>query len=265
MLKRIISALIGIPLVLLLVYCGGLWFLGLVILAALLGIKEFFMLLETRWRVNVLTRVAGYGGILLLLAGAYAKQDTGAFSNVIIVFILFSLVMIVMFSRLDLEELTISFWGTIYIGGLFSFLILLREMEHGKVLVITLLAGIWLYDSLAYFAGIKWGKTRILPEVSPKKSVQGAIGGTVAVLGSVILFYSGWGEYYPLDFFYSMIFGVIIILGAPLGDFLESALKRKLQVKDTGNLIPGHGGILDRVDSVIFTAPLVYFFVQLID
>ncbi len=261
--KRIISAAVGMPLVLAIVYAGDLWFLGLVMLVSLLGMKELYGILKNRYEVDILYKIISYAGVVSLLLNAYYRHGGGAIITLFLIFAFFTLVLLVKFSNTGLEELTLSFWGIIYVGGLPGFLILLRGNEAGLMFIVSLLAGIWIYDTLAYFTGLKWGRHKISAQLSPKKSIEGAAGGSLGVIAAAVITHVFWGANYPLDFTGLLVFGLIITVGAPLGDFFESAVKRKLEVKDTGSIIPGHGGILDRVDSLIFTAPLIYFYLKL--
>jgi len=263
--KRVLSSIIGIPLVLMAVYYGSWFFLGLVTLVAILATMEYFLILNRHWgahgkKFNFI-RYAGYVGVFFILVTVFAKNGIEVFIVLVLLIMVYSVYFLLSFPKTNLIELCISFWGIIYIGGMSSFLILLREMEIGKTAVLLTLIGIWFYDTFAYFIGLKWGKRKMAPQLSPKKSVEGAVGGSCVVLLIAIpvaLFYQ-----LPLKGFSIIALALIVIIAAPLGDLYASALKRKLGVKDSGNLIPGHGGIIDRLDSILFTTPLVYVYLQL--
>ena len=152
--------------------------------------------------------------------------------------------------------------GILYIGWMLSYWVELRSLEAGKELVFWAMFTTFASDTSAFFIGKAWGKHALAPSISPGKTWEGAIGGLLAsIIASLIL-----RTIFPLPFSYWQIaiLGCIISLFAQLGDLAESLLKRNTGVKDAGKLIPGHGGILDRIDSLIFTGVIVYYCVTLI-
>jgi phosphatidate cytidylyltransferase len=149
--------------------------------------------------------------------------------------------------------------GTLYVG-LLTYLYLLRMLPDGWIWLIFMLACTWACDTAAYFVGMAFGKRKIAPVLSPKKSLEGAIGGLV---GSVLISYL-FAYIYPfLPIPKMLLLGLLVGLASEVGDLLESSFKRQAGIKDSSMLIPGHGGILDLIDSSLFTAPLVYYFVLL--
>jgi len=142
-------------------------------------------------------------------------------------------------------------------------MILLRVHPQGLLYTYILLIGVWVHDTLAYFVGSKWGLNKLAPEISPNKSVEGSIAG---ILGTVILFLSFsilYPDLMPIGPFLSILLGLGLSVFSQLGDLMESSMKRQLKVKDSGSLIPGHGGILDRFDSLMLATPFVYYFILL--
>lgn len=159
-----------------------------------------------------------------------------------------------------LSSAALSLMGVLYVPVLASFLVLLKDVQEttGVNWIILLFLVVWINDAGAYFSGRKFGKRKLFERISPKKTIEGSAGGLAASVLSVLIWNLftgavGWADALPLG----LCLGVI----GPIGDLVESMLKRACRVKDSGNLIPGHGGILDRVDSVIFCAPALYFFV----
>jgi phosphatidate cytidylyltransferase len=149
--------------------------------------------------------------------------------------------------------------GALYVGGLLAFIPLVRRLDQGVGWIFVLLASSWLGDTGAYFAGRAFGRHKLAPRLSPKKTWEGAIGGFFASSAGAVLF----GLLFGLDtpwIVVAALGGVLDVFGV-LGDLAESMLKRAFGVKDSGGILPGHGGILDRVDSVLFAAPVLYLVV----
>ncbi len=155
-------------------------------------------------------------------------------------------------------ELALLLFGFLYITIPLAHLALLRGMPHGTRWVLLVLFLVMLNDSCAYFTGTFWGKKKLYPSVSPNKSIEGAVGGLVGSMlaaGLAHMTFMPWTGFLPLLFL-----GLVVGVVAELGDLFESLLKRSFGVKDSGTLIPGHGGILDRLDSLLFAFPLTYYF-----
>jgi phosphatidate cytidylyltransferase len=149
-----------------------------------------------------------------------------------------------------------------YVPVLFSHIVLLHALPDGHKLVFMVLLMTMVCDSCAYFTGTRWGKHRLYPAVSPKKSIEGALGGIIgAVLAALV---SGWTYLPHLSLLGCLGFGVVIGVFAQVGDLFESLLKRSAQIKDSGQLFPGHGGMLDRLDSLLFAFPLAYLYVKMV-
>ena len=159
------------------------------------------------------------------------------------------------FPKYGTEQITVAFFGIFYLGIMLSYLYQVRAMADGKYLVWLIFLSSWGCDTCAYCAGMLLGKHRLAPVLSPKKSVEGAVGGVVgAILLGIIYAAATKGGMVE----YAIICGVGALISM-VGDLAASAIKRNQGIKDYGKLIPGHGGILDRFDSVIFTAPIIYF------
>jgi phosphatidate cytidylyltransferase len=171
------------------------------------------------------------------------------------------------FSRGDLEEAlpssAIAVMSTLYVGMLGGSLIRLRkDFPVGPKLVFFLLLVVWLADSGAYYVGKNFGKHRLSPRISPKKSIEGLAGGVVtSIIGALVIHFTFFPQF-PLV--HAAIAGVMLSLAGVVGDLAESMWKRSAAVKDSGTLIPGHGGFLDRFDSIFFTAPILYVYWVLI-
>ena len=162
------------------------------------------------------------------------------------------------------EQVMAGFFGVVYVAVMLSYIYLTRNLEHGAYLVWLIFICSWGCDTCAYCVGILIGKHKMSPLLSPKKSVEGAVGGVVGAALIGIIYAAVIRGLDPDAISYTAIvsFGIIGALGALIsmvGDLAASAIKRNHKIKDYGTLIPGHGGILDRFDSVIFTAPIIYY------
>ena len=166
------------------------------------------------------------------------------------------------FPKYRIEQATDAFFGVVYPGVMLSYIYYVRAMQDGKVLVWIIILSSWGCDTLAYCAGRLFGKHKLAPVLSPKKTVEGAIGGTLGAALLGFIFGMAFGRYMDEVTRPELVCAVSCGIGAlisQIGDLAASGIKRDHGVKDYGNLIPGHGGVLDRFDSVIFTAPAVYF------
>ncbi len=157
----------------------------------------------------------------------------------------------------------------LYYFPLINLGVLIHKMENGKFLLLLLFLGTWAYDTFAYFTGLKFGKTKLTPKISPLKTIEGTIGGFFGVFICVLLFgglvnfiiNSKWGyDIFKLQLNILLIYCLFLSIFAQLGDLAESYIKRNFGVKDSGNIFPGHGGVLDRCDSILFTIIMSYWF-----
>lgn len=257
LLLRVISALAGVPLLIAIVMLGG-WFLFVaVVMLAVLAQRELYAILSYRGFTG--PRSIGYLGTLFVLWYVYSGQSwvlPHFFTGLVIV--LFTSQILQKETGNIINNIAMTLLGVFYPGLLFSYLFLLRAKGVLPLLLIFVIT--WAYDSSAYFVGTAWGKHRLLPAISPNKTVEGTLGGLaastlVAPLFAASLGVSPW-HLAALGFFLGCI--------AQVGDLVESMVKRYAGVKDSGKLIPGHGGILDRFDGILLTVPLGHFIFRLV-
>jgi phosphatidate cytidylyltransferase len=265
---RIISAIVAIPLALAAIALGGWAFtIGLALLIYL-GQQEYFELVRTKGMIPAAKMTMAVSQVLLLIS-LTKVEIADAVVPIAGTFICFYLLFQPRFA--SIADISASILGLFYGGYLPSYWIRLREIGHGDlswfmlsqggIYVLLAFGCIWASDIASYSMGKLVGRTR-LSEISPKKTVEGAIFGlfscvSVATIGAWRM---GW-QLWPLT---GLTLGLLIGVASLLGDLTESMMKRDAGVKDSGQLIPGHGGILDRADSYVFTAPLVYYFVTLV-
>jgi phosphatidate cytidylyltransferase len=197
-------------------------------------------------------------GCLILLGDAYLYHGGNLGPMMVLIVVAQLIYMTVMYPYYSPVDGAATLLGTLYVG-LLVYIYLLRTLEGGWTWISFMLAGTWASDTAAYFTGRLLGRHRLSPALSPGKTVEGALGG---LAGSTL----AAGVYYRVDPFAPLhrllILGFLVGLAAVFGDLVESAFKRQAGVKDASDLIPGHGGMLDRFDSMLFTAPLVYYFAR---
>lgn len=265
-LKRILSAIIAIPCLYLLILKGGpLSFTILVAVAGVIALGEYYRIVFNPQQLPVVGLIPGIGylatsGIILL---SYFRP--GQFELVagilVLNFLLAGIAALFQFKDqpLIVEMVTKQVHGVIYVAVLISSLVLLRGTTSvGISWIFFTLAIVALCDTGAYYAGTYLGKHKLCPSVSPGKTIEGFIGGLVFVMVAGLLV-RHW--FFP-DYGVAMmiLFLVIVSIVGPCGDLFESVLKRTGGIKDSGSIIPGHGGILDRIDALLFVAPVAYVF-----
>lgn len=193
--------------------------------------------------------------ILATFVRTEVSVEVGVFATLLVIPAVY------VFSRSPLEEAlpatAVCTLGTLYIAMLGGALLRLRlDFEMGGRLVFFLLLVVWAGDAGAYYVGSKLGRTKLSPRVSPKKTVEGGIGGVLASILAAVAIHLTFFPEFPL--LHAIIAAAVLSVAGVIGDLAESLWKRSAAVKDSGNLIPGHGGFLDRFDSILFTAPLLY-------
>jgi phosphatidate cytidylyltransferase len=242
------------------VWKGGWLFIGLLSLTLLVALWEFLRLAK-RGGYRVLP-VPGLLAGLVLVALAVTQDTRGAGVGLLAI----GIWMTVLTLRAPIEGrmvgLAMTGMGVVYVVGLGIHHIWLREMAHGLPMVVLVFLGTWAADTFAFFVGVRFGKTPLAPQISPGKSVEGLWGG---ILGSVlvVLLAAVWllPELAPGR---ALLLGAVIGAVAPLGDLLESLVKRNCDAKDSSGVIPGHGGVLDRIDSLLITGPVAYYLFRIL-
>ena len=260
--KRILVAVIFIPLLLVLIY--GIapaypWALCLLI-AGLSMISVH----EVLWSTGFLkhARISGYS---IVLAGLipfwvyYDGESLPALCGLFVYVVLLFAEAIAAHKRISLEKLGGAFFLSIVIPFFLSSFLRIRQMEHWQYLILLPLEAAFLSDAFALFAGMAFGKHKLAPKMSPNKTWEGSIGGTVAtvILVGIYLFFFPLKKYsLPV----MLLITLVLSVAGQIGDLVESAFKRHYGVKDSGKILPGHGGILDRFDSLLFVLPLMHLF-----
>lgn len=258
-LKRILSAVFLLPpLVLLIVYGTPFHLFLLIAFAIALGLQEFYALAEAKGikPLKALGIVGGWGLSWALFQG---KGEVGLASALLIMATL-SLLFFVADPKDALPRAAVTVLGIFYVAGLLSFPALLRKQPGGKGSVLSLLFITWMTDTWAFYVGSLLGRRRLCPSVSPHKTVEGFFGG---LLGSLLASLVAERWLLGIGLFHALALGLLLGLLGQLGDLSESVLKRSAGAKDSGALIPGHGGLLDVIDSLLFTGPAMYLYLTL--
>lgn len=252
---RILSALVGIPLIILIVWRGGFYllsFTGLIIIIATWEIFKMFPPLKLSpffWLALT--------GSLLLLGSAYFGINTTRI--IVLLIIAFFVFLIIFYSKYSLLDSALALTAMFYLS-LFVYFYLIGSLSEGRFWLIFLLFNVWATDTTAYFSGKSFGRCQLAPLISSGKTVAGAVGGITGGLAVTLIFtlFCPFLPKLPVLFL-----GLLISVFAQISDLAASVFKRQAKVKDAGNIIPGHGGVLDRFDSLFFTSPLVYYYVVL--
>ena len=257
--KRVLSAIVFLPFFLLILIKGASFhFFLIVLLTSIVGIGEFFSFKKDFISGDL--KAFGYlwAALILIAAflGDYLYINVALAGGVVIS--LFLVLRRKYDFRLVIDDIGFLFTAVLYVAFLMSHLLFIREMPGGGLFVLFLFVMIWSNDTLAYYTGMTIGKRKLYPEISPGKSIEGFVGGFAGTITASVIFSRLFlSEFRLTD---SILIGIIIGIIGPLGDLCESMFKRAYGVKDSGSVIPGHGGILDRVDSLLLSAPVMYFF-----
>ena len=281
--RRLITAAILIPPVLYVIAAGGLWFLGTVMLFILLGQREFYGLIQDKGAEPHVGLGLGAGAAVAVLA--YFGQDYYA---MLLMTVLLLALMVAQLRKAVIADALASisgtFFGVFYVGWLLSHIIVLRYFfdaalsrwsvekvqaaglvpASGIFFVIFMLTVVVWCDAGAYFAGRLYGRRKLAPRISPGKSVEGALGGILGGLVAAAVVKAVFDVFWPpyaaaFPWSWALGFGVVLSVVGIVGDLVESLLKRDAKVKDAGRMLPGMGGVLDRIDAPLLAAPVMYY------
>ena len=264
---RVATAAVGVPLIILAIWFGDPWITLFIVAASLAGTYEFYHIASFDRREPLL-----YLGLLwtlaLVLSPHYRNPDL--LPIVITAAMLVSLICLLIRPSREkaFHEWAWTIAGAVYVGWMLSYWLNLRGLEDGRNWVYLAMLTTFANDTGAYFIGGAKGKHKLAPAISPAKTWEGAIGGLAsAVLAAIViatvlkLVSVEMGAHFVFRYWQIIILGFLVGLFAQLGDLVESLLKRNMGVKESGNLLPGHGGVLDRFDSLIFVGAVVYYYV----
>lgn len=266
--ERVISGIVLVVLALAAILPGGPILAAALCVISIIGFLELTKVCDVgiASKVNALEIMGIISIIGYYLLIFFAKTQTYFMFAIILFMVALMFVYVFAFPKYTAKQIMATYFSLIYAPVMLSFVFMTRELENGIYLVWMIFISSWISDTCAYFVGVLFGKHKLAPVLSPKKSIEGSIGGIAgsAIVGALFGYYLdstlGAGQFMVM---LAIVGGVGSVI-SQVGDLAASAIKRNYEIKDYGNLIPGHGGIMDRFDSVIFTAPMTYFLIMLL-
>lgn len=262
--RRLYAALVFIPLFYLLVrYLPPIAFFGLVVGASWLALVELYRL---HFQPRLATMAIILGLVMTTLVLSHLQWPDVLPLHPLLVFVITATLLWYLLSKHDLSrslvDVSVLIFGMLYIGFTLGHLLLIRALPDGIFLIFFVILVTWAGDTGAYYAGVSMGRTPLAPRISPNKTVEGLLGGCLLAV-VIALIARAWfiPSFTIVD---ALVLGVMLTVAGLIGDLSESMFKRGAGVKDSGGLIPGHGGMLDRLDSLLLTAPTYYYYVTLV-
>lgn len=257
--SRYLGAVIIAP-TLVFIFLGGLPLKIFTLLLSIVGMYEFYKAVKKSDYRTI--DIVGY----FLLICYYIFNNNFNLLSLLIIFVSFILLLMpIINEKYNFIGVSLTLLGFIYVGVFFSFIYLVANKTNGNYYVWLIFMGSWVTDTFAYYAGRLFGKTKLCPKISPKKTIEGSIGGLLGstlVCGIFGIVISNYISVFPIYHFF--IIGALCGIFSQFGDLVASSIKRFVDIKDYGNLIPGHGGILDRFDSILFSGIIVFYYLTFI-
>ncbi|MCL2798687.1 MAG: phosphatidate cytidylyltransferase [Endomicrobia bacterium] len=255
---RIFTALIGIPVIFACIYFGGIPFFIIMAIVSFFCVLEYMAILQKYNPHKIISIIMSVLFFIFLYISQY--NDKAVIAAAVILFVLFAVEVFGKNTDMCAVRISVSFLGAFFLPLALMHMVYIREIPGGGMkLIFFIFITVWILDTAAYAFGRMLGKHKLAPNVSPKKTVEGAVAGTVfGILTAVLCRYIFMADVLSLK--EAIILGIIISMVGQFSDLAESLIKRDGQIKDSGTIIPGHGGFLDRFDSYIFAAPAVYYY-----
>lgn len=262
LLTRSLTGALYVAVIVLTILGGGWWFWALLALFAILGIAEFDRIANDNRVSNTTVLLDIIGALVAVTAGSGCLPDGWSLTTVAFCYIVYLIARLVVQLYIQdgnaLRHLAVSLMGQMYVALPLTLLGVLYTMG-GKYFVLGMFVLIWLSDTGAFCVGSLIGRHKLFARISPKKSWEGFLGGLAFCLGASLVYYFAWPEAFPgMNVWRMLGFGAVVCVFGTWGDLVESLIKRTLGVKDSGHLLPGHGGILDRIDSLLLVAPACF-------
>ena len=259
---RLLSGIVLVLVALLTICSGGTVLYMTVLCLSLIGAGELFRVMKVREDKWNLLEITGYAGVVIFYLSLLLHDPMYQMLALILDLVLLMAVYVFTYPKYNANQVMPAFFAIVYVGVMLSYVYQTRMLDGGKFHVWLIFLCSWGCDTCAYCVGVLFGKHKMAPVLSPKKSIEGAVGGVAGAALLGLIYALAAGKFFP-EFDHSpAVYALICAVGALIsmvGDLAASGIKRNHNIKDYGKLIPGHGGILDRFDSVIFTAPVIYF------
>ncbi|MBE7041982.1 MAG: phosphatidate cytidylyltransferase [Ruminococcaceae bacterium] len=254
---RILSAAVALVLLFAVLLCGNMWILKIAVgIIGAIGLFELYRAFEYQVHKE-LTWVGMLLGFLIPFL-----PSVNSIVTVLFFYALFGIaVMVFRPQQLSFSDVTNFLVFQIYVPCALSCLVSVRETEFGAYAIWLILGGAWLTDTFAYFVGCAFGKRKLCPVISPNKTIAGAVGGMTGTALSALIYGFVLNRYFTVSLIPLAFLGICLGIVAQFGDLTASKIKRERGIKDFGHLMPGHGGVIDRFDSILFTAPMVSLFI----
>ncbi|MDO4477966.1 MAG: phosphatidate cytidylyltransferase [Lachnospiraceae bacterium] len=251
---RLLSGIILVAIALASITKGGIILAALLLFLSIMGMREFYKAARVTKQLTLMELVS-YIGAGAYFAVLYFNLQKFMMMTIVAVFLALMVIYVVSYPNIKNREVTVHFFGFFYVAVMLGFMYMTRCRFKGAIEVWLIFLSSWGADTCAYCVGMLFGKHKMTPVLSPKKSVEGAIGGVVGAALLAMIYAIIFKQ--PIVLY--MVIAAIAAVVSIFGDLAASAVKRQYNIKDYGKLIPGHGGVLDRFDSVIFTAPIIYY------
>ena len=259
---RLLSGIVLVIIALATIIPGGIVLFATLAAISLIGMQELYKAMRVHENQAGSLEIMGYAGAMVYYLTLLLDREEFSLIAILFALVLIMSVYVFTYPKYHADQIMAAMFGVIYVAVMLSYIYKTRNLEGGAWLVGLIFISSWGSDTCAYCVGMLIGKHKMAPVLSPKKSVEGGVGGVVgaALLGA--LYAVVIAKWNPASGHPALMYALICAVGALIsmvGDLAASAIKRNKEIKDYGRLIPGHGGILDRFDSVIFTAPFIYF------
>ncbi len=266
MFKRVVTALVGLPIIIaILIFANKYIMSGIIAVVAAITLSEYFNAFKIE---SLPAKILGYASCFLIVLIQITPVDYQGYlagASVPAICSILFIQVILTSMKTTVKDAIVTFFGIAYIVGFLIFLPLLYGLNNGKFLIWYLFIAAWGNDSFAYLVGSRFGKRKVTP-ISPNKTLEGCIGGIVSAIIIAMIFTYVVNTFFAISFSYLLVGILLLVLTilSQFGDLAASSIKRYTGIKDSGTLFPGHGGMLDRIDSVLFITPFAYFLLMLI-
>ncbi len=266
MLKRIIIAIIACPTIYFIIMSAITWpFYAFVTAVFLAGLIEIYSIFKAKKMASFMYIGLTASVITFLLVAYTGNPAYGFYTLAALIMILLSIILITKNVDRDMPKVVNTVFPFVYLTALGTFVILLRKLPQGNYWIFSLMMFTWIYDAGAYFTGVAFGRHKLIVELSPKKSVEGFIGGIIINIAATVilklLIFKDFFPFFPVT--HLIILAVLLSFTGQAGDIAESVIKRYTGVKNSSNLLPEMGGIMDKIDSLLFNAPVLYLYIKL--